>query len=92
MADEYPDGKDVDVALALMALGIIDTMEYEAKIDIEEAAAKRRRIFEADSHEDADDELQKMVVDWHQRGIIEVDSKGQASLPFEPNLLKYEDE
>ena len=52
--------------VSLLVLGTIDAMEYEALVDVEEAAAARRRVFEAETDRAAVEVLRGLSADLSQ--------------------------
>lgn len=69
-ADDSPTngflGPAGEPPVALLVLGTIDAMEYEALLDLEEAAAARRRVFEAGTDRAAVAVLQDLSADLSQ--------------------------
>lgn len=56
-------GPSDDPPVSLLVLGTVDAMEYEAVIDVEEAAAARRRVFEAGTDREAVEVLRELSAD-----------------------------
>lgn len=81
-----------DIPTVLHLLALIDSLEYEAKMDIEEAAHWRRQVFETESEDEADALLREFTKEMAAEGNVRVTQDGHAALPYLANLFFPEDE
>lgn len=77
-----------DLPVSLLVLGTIDAMEYEALVDVEEAAAARRRVFEAERDREAVAVLQGLSADLSDLGRARLEGlEGLATARLDPEAF-----
>lgn len=84
-----PATEDKPLPVALLVLGTIDAMEYEALLEVEEAAAARREVFDAETDREAIRVLQDLPVDLAELDRARLETlSGLATARIDPSFFE----